>query len=111
MVRTLTCTILEEHGYQVFRAGSAKECLELIEGLGRPVDILVTDIVMPGMNGRELYRQLAKTHPGLNVLFMSGYMDKMSTKGEALVNESYFIQKPFSVQDFTRKVREVLDGS
>jgi CheY-like chemotaxis protein len=109
MVRNLTCTILEDHGYKVYCAGNADECMKLIEGLDRTVDLLVTDVVMPGMNGRELYHRLSETDPELNVLFMSGYMEKLSSNGEAVGEERHFIQKPFSVQHFTRKIREALD--
>ncbi len=108
MVRNLTMVILREYGYQVFCAGNAGECIELVEKTGK-VDLLLTDIVMPHMNGGDLYRQLAAMRPELKVLFMSGYLDDtVALHGVAGESEN-FIQKPFTIRALTEKVREALD--
>ena len=108
MVRKLTSVILREYGYEVFCAGNAGECIELAEKKGK-VDLLLTDIVMPQMNGSDLYRRLAAMRPGLRVLFMSGYLDDtVALHGVAGEGEN-FIQKPFTIRALTKKVREALD--
>ncbi len=107
-VRNLACAILREHGYRVFSAGSAEECISLFQKTG-PVDLLLTDVVMPEMNGRELSQRLVATYPKLKVLFMSGYMDDWIANHGVPAEADNFIQKPFSIQTLTKKVRQVLD--
>jgi PAS domain S-box-containing protein len=109
MVRTLACSILRDHGYDIIEARDAKECMSLIEALDRPVDLLLTDIVMPGTNGYELYKRLLESIPELKAIFMSGYVDKMSDREAVPEDLNDFIQKPFSIQTLTRKVRTALD--
>jgi nitrogen-specific signal transduction histidine kinase len=109
MVRKLTCSVLEEYGYKVLAAETAEECLRLIERRG-PVDLLVTDVVMPEMNGNELYQRLSSILPEMKVLFMSGYAGDLIAHHGVLQDGDSFIQKPFSIEVLTRKVRQVLDG-
>jgi DNA-binding NtrC family response regulator len=105
-VRDVACEILESEGYQVLTAKSAKEALHMFEDRG-PIDLLLTDIVMPGMNGQDLARQLTSRHPALKTIYMSGYADVFgSPKGQELTRS--FIQKPFTLESLTEKVKEVL---
>jgi two-component system, cell cycle sensor histidine kinase and response regulator CckA len=109
-VRELACRILERHGYRVLQAENGEAALLLAGDGDIVVDLLLTDVVMPGMNGRELYLLLAAQRPGVRVLFMSGYTDDVIAHHGVLEQGVAFIQKPFTVDDFSRKVREALDG-
>jgi len=105
----LSKTILERFGYTVLAAGSPKEALNL-STVSETIDLLLTDIVMPEMNGRELSQIIGKTHPQIKVLYVSGYSaDIIEHQGviEAGVN---FLHKPFSIRALLNKVRDILDS-
>ncbi len=108
-VRNLVSSILKKHGYRVIESGDPEECLRFIEQHRSGVDLLLTDVVMPQMNGRELYEQLHPLVPELRVLYMSGYADDVIAHHGILDEGVDFIQKPISVQTLTTKIREVLD--
>ena len=98
------------NGYEVFEAPEPKEALSVSEVHRGPIHLLLTDIVMPGMSGPELYERIAPLHPQMKVLFMSGYTDR-DVFGEGTLNAGdAFIQKPFSLDALARKVRDVLDA-
>jgi DNA-binding NtrC family response regulator len=105
-VRNVACEILESEGYQVFTASTAKEALSTFDQR-EPIDLLLTDIVMPGMSGQDLARQLTSRVPGLKTLFMSGYTDGFVSQTGQEWRRS-FIQKPFTLEGLTTKVKEVL---
>jgi CheY-like chemotaxis protein len=109
-VRRLTRRILESNGYRVVEASSAANALRMI-GAGSPrPDVLVTDVVMPGMNGFELARQLQDGQPELPVLYMTGYSyDELHQRGLAQ-QEVRVLDKPFAPATLLRNVRETLDG-
>ncbi len=109
-VRRLGRDVLERQGYQVLAAGDAAEALTRLAAHDGPVHLLLTDVILPGMNGRELHHKAVHTYPGLKVLYMSGYTDNVIAHHGVLDEGVNFIQKPFSVQGLGRKVREVLDG-
>ncbi len=109
-VRHLSRTILERQGYEVLEADTGKSALEAITSHKVPVDLLLTDVVIPGMNGREVYQKAAEHYPGLKVLFMSGYPDEVIAQKGVLEKGIQFIQKPFSVEGLSAKVRDVLDS-
>ena len=102
-VRDLIAQILKSSGYRVLAAANGGEALLTCERFSGPIDLLVTDIIMPGMSGRELAERLASLRPDLRVLYISGYTDH-----GVLKENMQFIQKPFTPQSLTRKVREVL---
>jgi CheY-like chemotaxis protein len=110
-VRTLTHTMLGARGYHVLEAASPAEALRFLGDPDSKVDLLLTDIVMPGMNGAELARRACGLHPGIRVLFMSGYTEGGVIDRGELTPESPFIQKPFSLTTLNRKIREVLRNS
>ncbi len=109
-VRTLICSTLQRAGYTVLSAGSPDECFGLISERGKDVNLLVTDIIMPSLNGRQLYDKLAANFPGLRVLFISGYSGEAVSNHGILDGNLQFLQKPFSISGLLRKVREVLDS-
>ncbi len=110
MVLRMACTILMRHGYEVLHASSGIEALHLLERHEGPVHLLLTDVVMPEMNGRELCEMLAQRLPGLKVLYMSGYTDDVIACHGLLEEGTYLIHKPFSVHELPARVREVLDS-
>ncbi|MCP4664338.1 MAG: PAS domain S-box protein, partial [bacterium] len=109
--RRLVCAILRKHGFTVIDAGNAEESLRLVERHQGPVHLLLTDVVMPQMSGRELYRRLVASLPHLRVLYMSGYTEDVIAHHGVLEDGVDLVQKPVSVEVLAGKVREVLDRS
>jgi two-component system cell cycle sensor histidine kinase/response regulator CckA len=108
-VRRLTCSVLRAHGYTVLAADGGQSALALMEVEQAPVHLLLTDVVMPGINARETYHRLLAGRPGLKVLYMSGYTEDVLGLQGVLEEGVHLIGKPFTVEALTRKVREVLD--
>ena len=111
VVRQLVAEILESNGYSVLQAADGPSALELLRRHTGAVDLLVTDVVMPGMSGPEVASAVAAMRPGTQVLYISGYTDSAIDHHGVLEPGIAFLQKPFSADDLARKVREVLDGA
>ncbi len=109
-VRQLAEAILNRYGYSVTRASNGAEMLAAAAALEQPAHMLLTDVVLPGMNGRELYHRLLELYPDLKVLYMSGYTQNVIAHRGALDEGVQFIQKPFAVAALASKIREVLDS-
>jgi CheY-like chemotaxis protein len=110
-LRQLTSAILAHCGYKVLVAGSSDEALALCESNHRVIELLITDVVMPGMNGRQLSEQVARISPQVKVLYMSGYTSNAIVHHGVLDAGLWFLPKPFSLAAFVAKVREVLDAN
>ena len=108
-VRRMAARALAAQGYAILEAANGAEALEVLSRTAGPVDLVLTDVVMPILNGRELGERLAAERPELRVLFMSGYTDSDIVRRGLLRPDSPFLQKPFMAEDLLRKVREVLD--
>src|SRR5687767_1498321 len=108
-VRRLAREALERQGYRLLTAASADDALELVRTEGEHIDLVLTDVVMPGKSGAELVELLTKERPELRVLYMSGYTDDAILRHGVLEAGVNFIQKPFAPSDLARKVRDVLD--
>ena len=108
-VRYLTRVLLERSGYNVLDAANPHEAEAVFGKQTDSIDLLVTDVVMPGSSGPALFKRLAERQPGLKVLFMSGYTDDTMVSEGRLDTGGAFIQKPFTADGLMRKVREVLD--
>ncbi|HYV67174.1 MAG TPA: ATP-binding protein, partial [Myxococcales bacterium] len=109
-VRALAACILRKFGYRVLEARRPREAIALAEDEPGPIELLLTDVVMPEMAGPILARRLATLRPGLRVLFMSGYTDDAIVRRGILEVGAPFLQKPFVPEALARRVREVLDG-
>lgn len=109
-VRRLASTVLERRGYAVLAGCDGEAALQLAARHTGPLDLLVTDVVMPRMSGPQLAAQLTQARPGLKVLYLSGYTDDTIIHHGVLREGVAFLQKPFSPEALTRKVREVLDA-
>jgi CheY-like chemotaxis protein len=109
-VRALTCRILRKHGYHVLEARDGREAVEVAQQYPGSINLLVTDVIMPNVGGRELSESLARMMPDVKVLFMSGYTDdQLLQRGVLQSGTGNFLEKPFTPDALARKVREVLD--
>ena len=107
--RAVVRRALAQHGYTVLDAGGGIEALMVVDQHPGAIDLLVTDLVMPGIGGRELARRLTALRPGLRVLYMSGYAPDVLRESGGLASSEAFIQKPFSPDDFVGSVRGMID--
>lgn len=109
MVRKLACSILKNHGFKTLEAKDGIECLDLYGKSSKKIDLLLTDVVMPHMNGRELYEKMLELRPDIKVLYMSGYPEDIITPQGVVPKGLQFLQKPFTFNTLLEKAREVLD--
>jgi PAS domain S-box-containing protein len=107
-VRRFTSDVLRKYGYTVLVAASGDEALNVLSEHTGAVDLVITDLVMPGMTGRELADRVAASRPGIPTLFMSGYSDEVATRQGVLEREAAYLQKPFAPKALDDKIREVL---
>jgi CheY-like chemotaxis protein len=107
-VRQLVRETLESKGYKVLEADHGEAALQIASEYSDTIDILITDVVMPGMGGRELSARLSATCPETKVLYLSGYTEDAIAHDGGLESGTAFLQKPFTLQMLARKVREVL---
>ena len=107
-IRSNLCECLQQLGYHASQADSAAAALRVCEQLEGKIDLVITDLVMAGKSGNELANELAERHPGIRVLFMSGYSEDSAARQEILMRNSPFLQKPFSVADLAKAVQDAL---
>lgn len=110
MVRTAARRILERFGYRVLESPGGAEALVIARDASGPIHLLLTDVVMPEMSGRELAERFAAIRPGVKVLYMSGYTDDAVVRRGVISEGTPYLQKPFSAESLAHKVRTVLDG-
>jgi two-component system, cell cycle sensor histidine kinase and response regulator CckA len=110
-VRTLTRSLLEDGGYTVLEASNGPQAIEVAGRYSGPIHLLLTDMVMPGMNGHELARKMIADRPKMSVLYVSGYTGSFSLNGEFLDAGASLVQKPFSRITLLEKIRETLDSN
>jgi PAS domain S-box-containing protein len=109
-LRELTCVLLQEAGYTVLESAGVEDAIATAKDSQRKIDLLLTDIVMPRLDGRELANQLVALRPSLKVLYMSGYTDDVIVHRGLLKQATVLVQKPFTKAKLLRKVRETLDS-
>jgi two-component system, cell cycle sensor histidine kinase and response regulator CckA len=109
-LRELTASVLVARGYSVVEAKNSDEAEQLANKYGAKIQLLLTDVIMPGISGRELAKKLLVRQPSLRVLYMSGYTYNVIAQGGTLERGVAFLQKPFTPRVLVEKVREVLDA-
>jgi CheY-like chemotaxis protein len=109
LLRNLITQFLRDSGYKVLIATDGQQALKVAGEWAEPIDLLLTDVVMPVLGGQELAAKLSAKHPGLTVLFMSGYTNSALMHQGAMDGDRSFLQKPFSPDVLLARVREVLD--
>lgn len=109
-VLALARQVLQREGYIVLEAQDGESALALATTRALPIDLLLTDVVMPGLCGRELAEKLRPIHPTMKVLFVSGYMEDVLIRDGIEREQFAFLAKPYMIQALTEKVRAVLDG-
>ena len=107
-MRVLSKKMLESSGYTVLEAGDGPEAYQLAKKLDIKVDLLLTDVVMPGFSGKELYNKVNGIKPDIKVLYMSGYNEEIVDNHNVLMDKTAFIQKPFTMAELQKKVNTVL---
>jgi CheY-like chemotaxis protein len=108
-LRELTKIFLEGYGYRVLEAASAEEALRISENFGEQIHLLLTDVIMPGMSGRQLAEKILKKRPKTKIVYMTGYTDDMVVQHKVLEPGVQLLQKPFTKIDLVQKVRATLD--
>ena len=109
-IRGLVRKILRRERYLVLEAGSAEEALNAVSSHGGSIDLLLTDMLLPGMSGRDLAEFLLRAHPALKVVYVSGYTGDETVRSGEFPAGATFLQKPFTLGALTGKVREALDS-
>jgi two-component system cell cycle sensor histidine kinase/response regulator CckA len=98
------------YGYTVLEASEAQAAIRICQEYPEPIQLIISDVVMPGMGGRKLTEHVLKIRPGIKVLYLSGYTDDAVVRHGVLAAETAFLQKPFTHMALAHKVREVLDS-
>lgn len=109
-VRDLSRSVLEEKGYKVLAAETGEVAIELLESHKGSIDLLLTDVVMPEMDGKQLFERVSGLYPGIRVVYMSGYTVDVIAHHGVIDTGVNFLQKPFAIKDLAAKVREALDS-
>ncbi len=109
-LRDLAGDVLECAGHRVLKARDAEAALTLFQGCGKDVDMLLTDVVLPGRSGRELAKHLRELRPSLKVMFISGYAENIAGQGRLGVPDTTYLQKPFSADSLLERVDQLLSA-
>jgi DNA-binding response OmpR family regulator len=109
-LRKYATRVLREHGYRVIDAADAGEAMEIFRAMDETIDLLLTDVVMPGMNGHELAREVRLLRPETKVLYMTGYTEETVLRNGVKDSEIELLQKPFPPAVLLRRVAAVLEG-
>jgi len=110
MVRKLVCSTLNTYRYNVLESGDPLQAIDIAKTHKGPIAMILSDVVMPQMNGQELYNELLKVHPKMKVLYISGYAEKGIISHGFLQDGVNFLQKPFSLKNLAKKVRQTLES-
>jgi len=108
-VLTIVSSMLANRGYEIIGAADGAEAIGLFETRDRPIELVISDLIMHGLDGRETTDRIRATEPATKVLYMSGYTDDATIRRGALTVGTGFIQKPFNSDDLANRVRDLLD--
>ena len=109
-LRDITRIFLEDYGYRVLEAVDVEDALQYVKTFADPIHLTLTDVIMPGMSGRQLAEQILSARPGMKIVYMTGYTDDMVVQHKVLEPGVMLLQKPFDKIQLARKIRLVLDG-
>ena len=109
-LREITRIFLEDYGYRVLEAVDVEEALQIAKTFADPIHLLLTDVIMPGMSGRQLASQILTARPEMKVVYMSGYNDDLLVHHEVLEPGVTLLQKPFDKVQLATKIRSILNG-
>ena len=109
-LRELTRVFLEGYGYKVLQAASAEQAIQVADGFSERIDLLLTDVIMPGLSGRQLAEAILRSRPHTKIVYMTGYTDDMVVQHKVLEPGVNLLQKPFGRVELALKVRSTLDG-
>ena len=109
-IRKLMSFVLAKDGYKVLEAASAEQAIQTAEAFAGRIDLLLTDVIMPGMSGRLLAEKILEARPQTRIVYMTGYTDDMVVQHKVLEPGVKVLQKPFTKVDLAQKVRSTLDG-
>jgi CheY-like chemotaxis protein len=109
-VRELACDILEMYGFRFLAAGGGDEALAQLAEHGDSIDLVLTDMLMPGLSGRQLAGRIREDHPAMRILFMTGLAGDPAAEDEAVGPGEWVLEKPFSPDQLAEKVQEVIDA-
>ena len=110
ILRPLICEILRKDGYNVLEAQDGEEALLVWQQHQGPIDLVLTDVVMPNLSGKELAERLRLLQPEIKVIFMSGYESNILSSGNKFGPDAIFLQKPFRPAELNNAVREILES-
>jgi len=110
-VRSFAARALKLRGYDVLEASGGEEALEIVKNRDGVIDLLITDVVMPNMDGPTLVRNVRRLRPGIQVIFMSGYAEEAFRRNDEKAETLHFLPKPFGLKQLAAKVKEVLSGA
>jgi two-component system cell cycle sensor histidine kinase/response regulator CckA len=110
-VRSFAARALKMRGYSVLEAGGGEEALEIVKNAKAPIHLLITDVVMPNMDGPTLVRAVKRLKPEMAVIFMSGYAEEAFRRNDEKAEDLHFLPKPFGLKQLAAKVKEVLSGA
>ena len=108
-IRKLLGSVLKSDGYAVLEAHNGRQALEVCREYGKPIHLLLTDIIMPEMNGHLLAEEIVILRPRIQILYMSGYVEPLAFKGLQPQGDEHFLKKPCDIREVSRKVRALLD--
>ncbi len=107
MVRSVAERALARHGYTVITADNGEDALEVI-ARGEPIDLLISDVVMPGMDGPTMVREARKSRPDLKILFISGYAEPPDSRSSSLLHDAEMLAKPFTIEVLATRIRKMI---
>ena len=111
MLRPYLVHVLECNGYRVIAAGDSDTALSMVESFSEPIDLVISDVLMPGKTGPELVRELLRSRPGIPALFISGHPEGLLPRISEQVTPRHLLQKPFSSADLLARVRQILTAA
>ena len=110
-VRSFAARALRMRGYNVIEAAGGEEALEIVRAAAAPIHLVITDVVMPNMDGPTLVRHVKRLRPDMAVIFMSGYAEEAFRRNDEKAEDLHFLPKPFGLKQLAAKVKEVLSGA